>query len=98
MFIILLTYKKSLNDIEHYLQRHRDFLDAGYQKNYFVASGSQIPRTGGVIISQLIDRKQLDSIIQQDPFYINDLADYKIIEFTPLKFHQKFEPFLSDNS
>jgi uncharacterized protein YciI len=96
MFIILLTYKKPLVEIEKHLKDHRDFLDAGYKKDYFVASGPRNPRTGGVIISQLTDHKQLDDIIHQDPFHIHDLADYTIIEFSPIKHHKDFAPFLSE--
>ena len=34
-----------------------------------------------------------DSIIAQDPFNINGIADYQIVEFTPTMF---VEPSLSD--
>ncbi|WP_421958275.1 hypothetical protein [Pseudoalteromonas phenolica] len=32
-------------------------------------SGRKEPRTGGVIISTINDRKQLDEVIAQDPFF-----------------------------
>lgn len=94
MFIIELTYKKSLSDIDKYLDEHRAFLDNGYRDSYFVASGPKNPRTGGIIISQLKNLEQLESIIKQDPFYINDVADYKIIEFIPTKYHKDFASFI----
>jgi hypothetical protein len=43
MFVILLTYKKSLEDIDEYLAEHRAFLDNGYRDNFFVASGPKNP-------------------------------------------------------
>ena len=57
MFIILLTYKKSLDIVEKYIEDHAAFLDQGYHKNYFIVSGRKNPRTGGIIISQLKDLK-----------------------------------------
>ena len=95
MFIVLLTYKKSLELVEEYLAGHIIFLDECYQKNYFVVSGRKNPRTGGVIISQLKDRSQIDDVIKQDPFYINQLADYEVIEFIPTKHHPGFSGFIT---
>ena len=94
MFIVLLTYKKSLELVDKYLAEHRDFLGNGYQQNFFIASGPRNPRTGGVLLSQLTDKSKLEEILKQDPFYIQDIADYEIIEFTPVKFHGKFSEFI----
>lgn len=94
MFIIQLTYKVSIKEVDKYLIRHREFLDIGYQKNYFIASGPKNPRTGGVILSQLKDRAQLESFLKNDPFFIHGIADYEITEFSPVKFHADFETFL----
>lgn len=95
MFIILITYTKPLEMIDDYVAAHRAFLDVGYHKNIFVASGPQNPRTGGVIISQLTDRNQLESILKDDPFLIHELATYTIIEFSPVKYHQDFALFVN---
>ena len=95
MFVILVTYKKPLQFIDEYLTEHVNFLDQGYQKNCFVVSGRRNPRIGGVIISQLNDRNQLEDLIKQDPFHIHELADYEIIEFTPRGHHPDFSAFLA---
>lgn len=94
MFIILLNYKKDLATVDKYLIEHRAYLDNGYKKGYFVASGPRNPRTGGIIISQLKDRQQLAEIIKADPFSINEIADFEIIEFNPIKFHENFASFI----
>lgn len=98
MFIIELTYKKPNELIDKYLAEHRIFLDNGYQKNYFVASGPKIPRTGGVIISQLNNLSELESILSLDPFKIHDIADYDIVEFNPTKYHTNFDSFIEKSS
>jgi len=84
MLIIELSYKKPIDVVERYLQGHRDFLTGCYEKNIFIASGPKIPRDGGVILSKasMSEAKQL---IKEDPFYINEVADYRLIEFTPNK-------------
>lgn len=98
MYIIHVTYKKSLDIVDQYLVEHRLFLDEGYKKNYFIASGPKNPRTGGVIISSLEDRAQLDEIMKRDPFYINGVAEYEYVEFTPVKYHPDFACFITNKS
>jgi uncharacterized protein YciI len=94
MFIIELTYIKSLEYVEKYLAEHRNFLEDGYKNNYFVASGPQNPRTGGIVISQLKNRDQLEAILKKDPFSIHEIADYRVIEFNPVKYHKNFSSFI----
>lgn len=94
MFIIQLNYKVAIEEVDQHLAEHRSFLEAGYQKNYFIASGPRNPRTGGVILSQLKDRVQLEKILSEDPFFMKEIADYDIVEFTPVKFHDDFKKFV----
>ena len=93
MFIAVLTYKKSLEEVDRYLQAHRDYLAEHYAAGDFIASGPQTPRVGGVIMIKAENRVTVDTIISQDPFKINEIADYQIVEFTPTMF---CEPSLSD--
>ena len=94
MYIIMLTYKKPMEIVEKFLVAHRTFLDEGYQKDYLIVSGPKNPRTGGVIISNLTDKAFLMEFMSQDPFIINDVAEYEYIEFNPVKYHDKFSTFI----
>lgn len=86
MFIAILTYKKPLSEVDKYLQAHRDYLAEHYSTGDFIASGPQNPRMGGVIMIKATDREAVNLIISQDPFNINGIADYQIVEFTPTMF------------
>lgn len=94
MFVILLKYMAPLHIVDKHLEAHREFLTKCYAQNLLIASGPQIPRTGGVILSQIHDRSQLDHLISQDPFNINKIAEYTIIEFNPVKYHANFSSFV----
>jgi uncharacterized protein YciI len=85
MFIIQLTYKAPLIEVNKYLSAHREFLDYHYKQGLLIASGPQMPRTGGIIIAATKDRTKLEAIFEQDPFYLAEIADYHFIEFTPIK-------------
>lgn len=83
MFIISLTYKASLERIDKELENHVRFLKEQYALGHFQASGRKEPRTGGIILSQMKNRNELEKVINKDPFHQNDLAEYDVTEFVP---------------
>jgi uncharacterized protein YciI len=95
MFLVILAYKKPIEDIEKALPGHVLFLDNYYKNKKFIFSGRRKPRTGGVILVNSNDKEEVINIIQQDPFHKDGLADYEIIEFTPTKCDERFSQFLS---
>ena len=85
MFIVMLKYKKPVTQVDEVVAAHRAFLDEGYKKDYFLASGPLNPRNGGVILTRALPRTTLDAVLQNDPFYREGIADYEVIEFDPVK-------------
>lgn len=86
MFVILIHYTRPLSEIDAHLAAHRSFLDTHYQNGTLLMSGPANPRNKGVIISNHSSRADVEAMIQQDPFYQAQVADYEIIEFTAVKF------------
>ena len=93
MYIILLSYTHGLKKIEEHLVEHRVFLDKYYGLNKFICSGTQNPRTGGVILCKGDSKTEVERIVSEDPFNIHGAATYEIIEFNPTKFAPAFESF-----
>ena len=83
MFIAILTYKKPLSEVDRFLATHREYLAKHYAAGIFIASGPQTPRVGGVIMMKADSRATIDAIIAEDPFHINGIADYQVVEFSP---------------
>jgi uncharacterized protein YciI len=81
MFVIELTYKASLAEIDAHMTAHVAFLKKYYASGNFVVSGRKIPRDGGIIVAVGTNRQSIESIIKEDPFYEHGLADFRIIEF-----------------
>ncbi len=96
MVIIELTYQKPLVEIEKQLVAHREWLDTGYDKGLFIASGPKLPRDGGILVA-LTDRKTAEKIIVDDPFYQQGLAHYKITEFEPIKHCRELAQKIKDS-
>jgi uncharacterized protein YciI len=89
MFIVQLNYKVAVSEVEKYLQAHREYLDYYYKQDLILASGPMIPRVGGIIIFMTKDKDYLESILQKDPYYLAEISDYSLIEFTPVKHREE---------
>ncbi|MWN90634.1 GTP cyclohydrolase [Gilliamella sp. Pra-s65] len=94
MFVFTLTYIKPINEVEKYLQQHIAYFKDYYHSGHFIASGRKVPRTGGVILCRAENKEQALAILQKDPFYIQQIAKYDIIEFVPSKHAKGFEAFI----
>lgn len=96
MFVIKVTYPdpNDLSRVEQFLTGHRAFLNKYYQEGIFLMAGRCVPRTGGIIISLLNDKAQLEQILQEDPFYTEKVANYDLIEFMPTGCHSILQPLL----
>ena len=91
MFVVILTYKIAIEEVEEHLSEHVEFLKKQYEAGNFIASGRKVPRTGGVILSNMKSRKELEALLALDPFNVNDVADYEIIEFVPTMTSKELE-------
>ena len=81
MFVIELTYKVDLAVIDAHMAAHVRFLKKYYASGHFLVSGRKIPRDGGIILAVGTSRRQIEDIIEKDPFYAHGLADFRVIEF-----------------
>jgi uncharacterized protein YciI len=81
MFIIELTYKAPLEQIDAQMKPHMAFLNKHYASGHFLVSGRKIPRDGGIILAVGKSREEIEAIAAEDPFCQRGLADYRVIEF-----------------
>lgn len=91
MFVVSLAYKVELSEVNKHINDQIAYLEKYYEKGNFIASGRKVPRTGGVIIAHAESQEGLNAILQEDPFFIADVASYEVTEFVPSKVGQGFE-------
>ncbi len=83
MFVISMNYICPLEEVDKHLDAHVAYLKDEYANGHFIASGRKIPRTGGVILSGVKTKNELEVILAKDPFKQAGVAGYEITEFTP---------------
>jgi len=81
VFVIELTYKVDLPQIDAAMKAHMVWLNKHYAAGTFLVSGRKVPRDGGIIIATGDDRAALEALVQEDPFVARGLADVRVIEF-----------------
>ena len=81
MFIIELSYKAPLQQVDAQMKPHMAFLNKYYASGHFLLSGRKIPRDGGIILAVGKSREEIEAIAAQDPFCQKGVADFRVIEF-----------------
>ncbi len=94
MFAFHSVYLKPTEEVDKYLEAHRAFLKTLYAKGIAICSGPQIPRTGGFILLNASSKAEALEIMKGDPYCINGVADYSVIEFEVKSFAEGFERFI----
>lgn len=87
-FIIEITYKVPFEKLSDLVGEHRKFLDEGYKSKLLLLSGPQNPKTGGIVIARAEDEKEIKEFFRNDPYNLNNVAEYRFIEYTPVKFQE----------
>jgi uncharacterized protein YciI len=81
MFVVELIYKADLAEIDAKMRAHMAFLKKHYAAGRFLVSGRKIPRDGGIILALGASRAEIETIMQEDPFCKQGLAEFRVIEF-----------------
>ncbi|KAF0143017.1 MAG: hypothetical protein FD122_283 [Stygiobacter sp.] len=87
-FVVEIIYKSPIEKIEELTPIHREFLQTGYKAGMLLVSGPKVPRTGGIVIAKANSMEEIAEFFKNDPYALNDAADYSFIEFNP-KSHQE---------
>ena len=94
MFIIALTYKKPITEIQKHIEEHDLLLTELNDQGKLIFSARKNPRTGGIIVVRNVTVDDVQKIIERDPFKIYEVADYDVTEVIPRKFAKAFECFI----
>lgn len=95
LFVCKVNYIQPLERVEEYLAEHRAYLKLGYDSNKLLASGPRNPKDGGIIIGRFDNKEDVSNFAKNDPFCINGIAIYDIIEFEAVLHAECIKNFFS---
>lgn len=81
LFVILVHYTKPIAEVRKYLDEHKNFVEDGYRRGIFLASGRGADQDPGVLVGRGASREELETLVKQDAFYRHGVADYEILQF-----------------
>jgi uncharacterized protein YciI len=91
MHIVRVSFTKAEEEVLKHIAEHDRFLDEQCGQGLFLTSGPTIPHDGGVVlVSDVISRQELVTLLQEDPLSKLGLATFEITTFTPTKFRPDF--------
>lgn len=94
MIIALVHYDAPLEEVDRFVAEHRAYLAGLYAEKKTIFSGRQNPPAGGVILFNLPSKEAVLAIAKDDPFVVQKVAHYELIEFHPNLFDERFGVFL----
>jgi uncharacterized protein YciI len=89
MYIALLTYTAPETEVDYALPDHSDWLRRQFAKGIFLVSGKGSGAADQVIVTRSVLRGKLDAVLASDPFVVQRLARYEVIEFTATRTAQE---------
>lgn len=97
-FIALSRYLVDSDVVMDHLVEHRAWAKGAYDAGLLLFSGRRNPPTGGTLGFRAEDLAQAERFVSGDPFVVNGIALYEVIEVTPTPFPWRnghFDDFLA---
>lgn len=85
MFLIQLRFSKNKANASQFMDGHNAWLKKGFSSGIFLLAGSIQPNLGGAIIASNATLEQIQEVVQQDPFVVENVVSFEIIEISPSK-------------
>lgn len=84
--LILIRYRRPLEEIVARTEAHRNYLKTLREAGTLLASGPFDPRSGGALLLRVPDDDPaaLDRIRDGDPFFREGLANYELLRWVPV--------------
>ena len=97
MFLVNITFINIDKITPELTAQHRSQIEKEYLKNKLMFGGRKVPRTGGILISKHSSQKELETVMNNDPFILSGAVSYDIIEFIPVMASEEYKQILLEN-
>ena len=88
MYLVDMTFTDMTKITPELTDKHKNYLEGEYKSNNLLFGGRKVPRTGGILISQHASKRELEQVLNSDPFIKSGAVTYSITEFIPVMAYQ----------
>jgi uncharacterized protein YciI len=93
-FVVEVTYTEPFEKVLPTRDAHRQYLQSGYERGLLLCSGAQATHKGGLVIARAASLEELQGFFAKDPYYLNQLASYRFLEFEPAQYQDFMNEWL----
>lgn len=84
-YVIESHFQKPFEQFGEAVNRHRAYLQGGYDSGLLLCSGPKSDRSGGILIARAASQDAIDLFLADDPYCADGLAQYSVCEFDAVK-------------
>jgi uncharacterized protein YciI len=92
IYVLRNYHTTPIPEVRHVFPAHMLWIEDNLKSGTFLLAGPQEPRVGGLIITRVRDRAELQKVVAADPF--GDAVAYEITQVHATRFAQELEPLL----
>jgi uncharacterized protein YciI len=85
MFLLMARYTQPADVVDQHLDAHRAWIMGHFEAGRILLTARQVPLVGGLVVARVGSRQEAEEMIRDDPFLTSGVAEYDILEFTPMR-------------
>lgn len=85
MFVVFLTFSTNKARLQDLMEDHNAWIKEGFDQGVFLMAGALKPGRGGCIVAHQTSREDLETLINRDPFVVENVVTPDIHEIGPVK-------------
>ncbi|WP_226664737.1 YciI family protein [Microbulbifer aggregans] len=85
MYVVLLKFSENKSKAPEFMDGHNQWIKRGFDDGVFLLVGSLQPGLGGSVIAHNVSATDLQKIVNEDPFVVENIVNAEILEIDPKK-------------
>ncbi len=95
MFVVLLKFAGQRGKAGQFMEKHKEWLQRGFDDGIFLLAGSLQPSLGGAIMAHNSSMPDLQERVNADPFVVEGIVSAEILEISPSRVDDRLKSLLA---
>src|SRR5262249_41795822 len=95
MFVVLLKFADNKGKAGQFMEKHKAWLQRGFDDGIFLLAGNLQPSLGGGIVAHNSSMPDLQDRVNADPFVAEGIVSAEILEISPSRVDDRLKSILA---